>query len=127
MRTNLVTKTDFDAKISSVNRKVANKTKHVLVENEFKKLKAFDLSYFIGKNHFEEDGTQNYLVFQPIVRYSKVNTIMNVAEYILSWKSKGLSAESIKLPATSDNSLTPALSYYDDFKVRVKFTGSCLE
>ena len=41
-------------------------------------------------------------------------------------KSKGLSAESIKTPATSDNSLTPALSYYGT-KTRVKFTGSCLK
>ena len=37
-----------------------------------KKLKTFDSSYFIGKSHFEEDGTQNYLVFQPINRYLKV-------------------------------------------------------
>ena len=42
---NLVTKTDFDAKLSSLNRKItSNKTKHLLVENELKKLKAFDLS-----------------------------------------------------------------------------------
>ena len=47
-------------------------------------------------------------------------------DYISSWKSKGLSAESIKPPATSDNSLTPALSYYGS-KTRVKFTGSCLK
>ena len=54
---NLITKTDFDAKLSGLNRKVtANKTKHLLVENESKKLKAFDLSYFRGKNHFEKDG-----------------------------------------------------------------------
>ena len=33
-------------------------------------------------------------------------------DYISSWKSKGLSAESIKLTATSNNSLTPELSYY---------------
>ena len=46
--------------------------------------------------------------------------------YILSWKSKGLSAESIKPPTTSDNSLTPALNYYGT-KTRVKFTGSCLK
>ena len=46
--------------------------------------------------------------------------------YVLSWKSKGLSAESIKPPNTSDNSLTPALSYYDT-KTRVKFDGSCLQ
>ena len=63
---NLITKTDFDAKLSSLNRKItSNKSKHLLVENELKKLKTFDSSYFIGKSHFEEDGTQNYLVFQP--------------------------------------------------------------
>ena len=45
---NLVTKTDFDDKLSNLNTKItANKTKHILVENELKKLKAFDLSYFI--------------------------------------------------------------------------------
>ena len=30
-------------------------------------------------------------------------------KYVSSWKSKGLSDESIKPPATSDNSLTPLL------------------
>ena len=58
---NLVTKTDFDAKLSSLNRKItANKPKHLLVENELKKLKTFDSSYFRGKSHFEEDCAQNY-------------------------------------------------------------------
>ena len=47
-------------------------------------------------------------------------------DYISSWKSKGLSVESIKPPTTSDNSLTPALSYYGT-KTRIKFTGSCLK
>ena len=89
------------------------------------KLKTFDSSYFIGKSHFEEDGVQNYLVFQPIIKYFKVNTMTNT-DYILSWKSKGLSAESIKPPTTSDNSLTPELNYYGT-KTRVKFTGSCLK
>ena len=70
------------------------------------KLKTFDSSYFIGKSHFEEDGVINYLVFQPIIRYYKVNTITNT-DYVSSWKSKGFSAESIKPPNTSDNSLTP--------------------
>ena len=63
-QTSLITKTDFDAKLSSRNRKIAqNKTKHLLVENELKKLKTFDLRYFNGKIYFEEDGTPNYLVF----------------------------------------------------------------
>ena len=47
-------------------------------------------------------------------------------DYISSWKSKGLSAESIKPPTTSDNGLTPALNYYCN-KVRVKFPGRCLK
>ena len=68
---NLITKTDFDNKLSGLTRKVtANKSKNLLVENELKKLKTFDSSCFIGKSHFEEDGIQNYLVFQPINRYS---------------------------------------------------------
>ena len=72
---NLITKTDFDAKLSSLNRKITqNKSKHLLVENELNKLKTFDSSYFIGKSHFEEDSTQNYLVFQPINKYFKVIT-----------------------------------------------------
>ena len=88
-----------------------------------KKLKTFDLSYFIGKSHFEEDGTQNYLVFQPMKKYFQVITN---TDYVSSWKSKGLSDEAIKPPATSDNSLTLALSHYGN-KTRVKFTGNCLK
>ena len=56
--TNLILKTDFDSKLSSLNRKI--KSKYLLAENELNKLKTFDLSYFIGKNHFEEAGAQNY-------------------------------------------------------------------
>ena len=94
-----------------------------LLKMNLKYLKKFDSSYFIGKNHFEEDGTQNYLVFQLTNRYFKV--IANT-DYVSSWKSKGLSAETINLPTKSDNRLTPALRYYDT-KTRVKFTGSCLK
>ena len=47
-------------------------------------------------------------------------------DYISSLKSKGLSAESIKPPTTSDNCFTPALSCYGT-KTRVKLTGSCLK
>ena len=54
-----------------------------------------------------------------------MNTNTNT-DYVLSWKSKGLSAESTKPPTTSDNSLTLELNYYGN-KVRAKFTGSCLK
>ena len=121
---NLITKTDFYAKSSSLSKRITvNKIKNLLVEKELNKLKIFDSSYFIGKSHFEEDGTQNYLVFQPLNEYFKV--IANT-DYVSSRKFKGLSAETIKPLTTSDNSLTPAVSYYGT-KTRVTFTGSCLK
>ena len=53
---NLITKTDFGTKLSSLNRKItSNKTKLLFVENQLKKLKTFDSIYFIGKSHFEEE------------------------------------------------------------------------
>ena len=51
---------------------------------------------------------------------------MSNTDYVSSWMSKGLSAETIKLPTTSDNSLTPTVNYHGT-KTRVKFTGSCLK
>ena len=98
------------SKFNNKNKKItSNKSKHLLVENELKKLKTFDLGYFIAKSHFEEDDAQNYLIFQPLYKYFKV---ISNTDYVSSWQSKGLSNENIKPPVTSDNSLTPALSYY---------------
>ena len=106
----------------NLNRKITqNKAKRLLVESNLNKLESFVSSYFIDKSHFEGDGTQNYLVFQPINKYFKA--ITNI-DYVSPWKSKGLSAEIIKPPTTSDNSHTPALNYYST-KTIVKFTGSC--
>ena len=68
------------------------------------------------------DGNQSYLIFQPVYKYFKFIT---GTTYISSWKSKGLSDESIKSPTTSDNSLTPVIGYYD-YKITVKFNGGIL-
>ena len=102
--------------MSSLNKEITkNKTK-----NELNKLKTFDLSYFIDKSYFEEDGTQNYLVFQPLNKSFKL--ITNKLS-ILSWQSKRLSTENIDPPTTS---LFPSINYVGN-KIRVKFTGSCLK
>ena len=91
---NVITKTDFDAKLLGLNKKItANKTKHLIVENEPKKLEKFD---FRGKNYFEEDGTQNYLVFRPVYKYFE-----KTGDKVSSWKSKRLPDEKIILTATS--------------------------
>ena len=122
-----MTKTYFDDKLLNLNRKVTkNKTDHLLVQNELKKLKTFDSSDFIGKNYFEEDGTQSYLVFQPIYKHFKAFSITQYLEYVSEWKFKVSSNEGIKAISASDNSLNPTLSYYGT-KLRVKFTGGYLK
>ena len=84
----------------SLNKKInSNKAKHVLVENELIKLQTFDLSYFQGKNHFEEDSTQNYSVFQPMDIYFKR---ISITDHISEWKSKGLSDKVIEASARED-------------------------
>ena len=67
-------KTDFDAKLSRLNRKITkNKTDHLIVKNKSNKLKTFDSSHYNGKSYFEEDKKRNYLIFQPLNKYFKVN------------------------------------------------------
>ena len=76
-----------------------------------------------GKNYFDEDGKQNYLVFLPISRYFRL--IAN-KKYILPWKSKRLSDETITPYTTSDDSLTPWIDHYG-IKIRLQFNKSCLK
>ena len=85
----LIRKPEFDFKLKGISDRVSkNKTKHLLVENELKKLKTLGLSYFWNKNYFEgNDGTQNALVFQTMQNYFK---LLN-GDQIDKWRSKGLS------------------------------------
>ena len=101
--------------MSSVNRKItANKTKHFLNDN--------DLSYYRGKQYFDEgSGKQKYLVFLPMRKYFKLNSVVGVIDRVLSGQSKGLSNKNIKPPTTSGNSLTPELNHYGA-KIKIKLT-----
>ena len=74
-----------------------------------KKLKVFYLTYFIGKSYFEEDGTQNYLLFQSLNKYFKIITN---TKYVLPWQSKGLLDKTIKPITTSDYKLNRQLNYF---------------
>ena len=89
-----------------------------LLEKELKKLKTFDLVHFIEKSYFDKDGAQNCLVFKPILEYFTLNS-----NSITKWKSKGLFNGSLEVVSTSDNTLTPSVSYYRD-RVKLRFTGS---
>ena len=80
------------------------------------------MSYYRGKIYFEEDGIQNYLVFQPMYKFFK--QINN--DYISQWKSKGLSNEIITAPSEPNNFLNSSLEYLG-VKLKVRFSGSCLK
>ena len=45
---------------------LATKSELKAEQEKMIKLQEFDSSYFGGKSHFEDDDTQNYLVFQPM-------------------------------------------------------------
>ena len=74
----------------------------MLVKNKLKKLKKIDAAYFRGKSHFEEDGTQNYLVFQPTYRYFRRIIGVGSGNYIYFWKSIGLSDERLDFITASN-------------------------
>ena len=74
-----------------------------------KKGKTFESISFRRKSHFLDDGTQIYLVFQTVYRYFK--TVSANDNSTLSWKSKGLSDESIKPPTTSNKFLNTLVDY----------------
>ena len=119
-----MSKTDIDAKLQDISKRItSNKFKHLLVENELKKLKTCDV--FRGKSNFEEDDTQNCLVFQPIYRYFKRIAGVGSGNYIYFWKYKDFSDERINSVTASNYGITPELNHYGT-KARVKFSGSCL-
>ena len=48
-----------------------------------------DLSYFLGKNFWGDDGSQNMLVYQPAFSTLQLNKDKGI-DYVISWKSKGV-------------------------------------
>ena len=95
--------------MSSLHDKIT-KNKNELIKNILENT-SFDTELLsMGNAIFDGgDGFQAYLIFQPVYKYFKMITNTN---YISSWKSKGLSAESIKPFPTSDNSLISLIHYY---------------
>ena len=115
---NLITKTDFDVKLSALNRKItSNKTKYLLIGKE--------LSYLHGKSYFDEDGTQNHYIFLPIPKYLKVSNVNDI-EYILSSKSIGLNNVEIESIKRNNYLLNPRMDIYNTSKIRLKFNRSFL-
>ena len=62
---NLETNFFFDNTVSSLD----SKSPGAILQRTLKGLEIPDVDYFKGENHFEENDTQNYLVFQPLNKY----------------------------------------------------------
>ena len=117
---NLVTQADFNNKLSDLYRKIfSNKTKDLVIKNGLKKLKTFDSRYF-----FEDDGIQNYFIFQAIHKYFKTVSADN--DTILLWRSKGFSDQSNKATTTPNKLLNSSLDYVGS-RLKVNFTGDSLK
>ena len=62
---NLVTKTEFDNKLTSFNKRITwNKTKHLKVEKKLESLITKDYNFFLGRTYFtSNDAFQNMFVY----------------------------------------------------------------
>ena len=73
-----------------------------------------------GAKYFADDGSQNYLVFQPLFRCSTAPT---TGDRFLAWISKELPKESLKSLNASDNGLALKLICIYNARIAVTFEG----
>ena len=95
----LFKKTDYNTRVAEIDTKVSNlngkiaKNKNQFDKNILKDT-AMTALLSLGNTLFDGgDGYQVNSIFEPVYKYFKTITSTN---YILSWKSKGLSAENLK-------------------------------
>ena len=89
-----------------------------------KKFQTFDSSLFTGQSYFFNDTSQLYLIFQTL--YCTLKRLGD-NEKVVSWKSKGLSAENVTIPTTAGNSLSPSIKWYRNANFCLVFKGGCLK
>ena len=85
----LVNKTDFDNKLTSLNKRItSNKTKHLEVQKKLKSLITKDHNFFLGRIYFtSNDGSQNTFVYRPTLDALELKKGEGTG-YVLNWKSK---------------------------------------
>ena len=93
---NRLTKLNFNARMEEEVESLASKGQvdtalDIADTNRGKNFKKFDLSYFNGRKHFGNDGSQHYLILQPISNTFRMVTGDTVT--VIEWKSKGLPCE----------------------------------
>ena len=85
---NLVTKTDFDKKLTSFNRKItSNKTKYLEVQKKLNGLITKEYNFFLGRIYFtsNDEGSQNTFAYQPTHDILELKKDKDT-DYVLIWK-----------------------------------------
>ena len=92
-----MSKTDFDNKLISFNRKItSNKTKYLEVQKNLNCLITKYYNFFFGRIYFtSNDGSENTFVYQPTLDNLETKKD-KVTDYVLSWKSKGVVNSKLK-------------------------------
>ena len=87
---NVLTKTDFDKKLTIFNRKItSNKTKYLEVQKKLNSLITNDYNFVLGRMYFaSNDGSQNTFVYQPTLDTLELKKDKGT-DYVLTWKSNG--------------------------------------
>ena len=107
----MIQKLKFESELKELNHKTTSNSSEVIsYNNEINQANRRidvleeNVSYFRGKNYFEDDATQNYSVFEPVYRcFKRVIYSTNNTFYAHCWQSKGLSDEKINAPGISSS------------------------
>ena len=94
---NLVTKTDFEKKLISLNRKITwNKTKYLEVQQKLNSLITNDYKFFLGRMYFTRNGEfQNTFVYQPTLDKLELKKD-ETTDYVHTWKPNAVYNSKLK-------------------------------
>ena len=114
----LVSKTDFDNKLISFNRKItSNNTKYLNVQKLLNSITTKVYNFFLSTIYFtSNDGSQKMFVYHPTLNTSESKKYKGTY-YFVSWKSKGVNVSELKpLYTACLHSIK-----ISEYKMRIKF------
>ena len=93
----LVNKTDFDKKMTSISRPfTSNKTKYLEVQKKLSSPITKDYNFFLGRIYFtRNDRSLNTFAYQPTLDALELKK-EKCTDYVLTWKSKGVFISKLK-------------------------------
>ena len=92
----LASKTDFNNKLTSFIKRITSIKKTFRSSKKLNSLITKDYNFFLGKIYFtNNDGSQNTFACQPTLDVLELKKEKGT-DYVLSWKSKGVSNSKLK-------------------------------